>query len=87
MSASPGGDEVPTVNGQAESSVDGVDREPELEPAEEVTENGPTGGSAPREDLNLTREFSRLQIHSHFTLVYRITNRSCLILPHQTLPR
>lgn len=42
MSASPGGDEVPTVNGQAESSVDGVDREPELEPAEEVTENGPT---------------------------------------------
>ncbi|XP_053470484.1 Golgi resident protein GCP60 isoform X1 [Ictalurus furcatus] len=42
MSASPTGDEVPTVNGQAESSVDGVDREPELEPAEEVTENGPT---------------------------------------------
>lgn len=37
------------MNGQAESSVDSVDREAELEPAEEVTENGPTGGSAPRE--------------------------------------
>ncbi|XP_027022077.1 Golgi resident protein GCP60 [Tachysurus fulvidraco] len=41
-SASPVGDETPTVNGQAESSIDSIDREPELEPAEEVTENGPT---------------------------------------------
>lgn len=43
------GEEAPTVNGQAESSTDSVDREPELEPAEEATENGPTGGSASRE--------------------------------------
>lgn len=45
---SPIGDEAPTVNGQAESSIDSVDREQELEPAEEVTENGPTGGRAQR---------------------------------------
>ncbi|KAM9435356.1 Golgi resident protein GCP60 isoform 2-T2 [Clarias gariepinus] len=37
------GEDAPTVNGQAESSVDSIDREAaELEPAEEVTENGPT---------------------------------------------
>ncbi|TSK58154.1 Golgi resident protein GCP60 [Bagarius yarrelli] len=44
-SASPIGEETPTVNGQAESSIDSIDREPELDPAEEVTENGPTGRS------------------------------------------
>ncbi|KAF5888769.1 Golgi resident protein GCP60-like isoform X1, partial [Clarias magur] len=41
------GEDAPTVNGQAESSVDSIDREAELEPAEEVTENGPTADSPP----------------------------------------
>uniref|UniRef100_A0A8B9H5V4 Golgi resident protein GCP60 n=2 Tax=Otophysi TaxID=186626 RepID=A0A8B9H5V4_ASTMX len=36
------GEEAPTVNGQAESSTDSIEREPDLEPAEEITENGPT---------------------------------------------
>ncbi|XP_066533198.1 Golgi resident protein GCP60 isoform X2 [Hoplias malabaricus] len=36
------GEEPPTVNGQAESSTDSMEREQDLEPAEEVTENGPT---------------------------------------------
>jgi len=37
------GEEVPTLNGQAESTADSLEREPDLEPADEVTENGPTG--------------------------------------------
>ncbi|KAK7132962.1 hypothetical protein R3I94_015001 [Phoxinus phoxinus] len=36
------GEEVPTLNGQAESTADSLEREPDLEPADEVTENGPT---------------------------------------------
>lgn len=37
------GEEAPTLNGQAESTADSLEREPDLEPADEVTENGPTG--------------------------------------------
>lgn len=36
-------EEAPTLNGQAESTTDSLEREPDLEPADEVTENGPTG--------------------------------------------
>ncbi|XP_077076540.1 Golgi resident protein GCP60 isoform X2 [Siphateles boraxobius] len=36
------GEEVPTLNGKAESTADSLEREPDLEPADEVTENGPT---------------------------------------------
>ncbi|XP_062858370.1 Golgi resident protein GCP60 [Trichomycterus rosablanca] len=35
-------DEAPIVNGQAESSTDSIEKDSELEPAEEITENGPT---------------------------------------------
>lgn len=42
----PMGDEVPTVNGgQSDSYSESMDREPEPEPAEEVSENGPLLGS------------------------------------------
>lgn len=37
------GEEAPTLNGQAESTTDSLEQEPDLEPADEVTENGPTG--------------------------------------------
>ncbi|XP_012684538.2 Golgi resident protein GCP60 isoform X2 [Clupea harengus] len=43
--APPAGEEVPMLNGQAESTCDSLDKEPELEPAEEITENGPTADS------------------------------------------
>ncbi|XP_026146644.1 Golgi resident protein GCP60 isoform X1 [Carassius auratus] len=36
------GEEAPTLNGQAESTTDSLEQEPDLEPADEVTENGPT---------------------------------------------
>ncbi|XP_016348007.1 Golgi resident protein GCP60-like isoform X3 [Sinocyclocheilus anshuiensis] len=39
------GEEAPTLNGQAESTTDSLEREPDLEPADEVTENGPTAPS------------------------------------------
>lgn len=38
-------DEAPTVNGQADSSTESIEKDPELDPAEEVTENGPTGNA------------------------------------------
>lgn len=39
------GDEAPTVNGgQSDSYSESMDREPEPEPAEEVSENGPLLG-------------------------------------------
>ncbi|KAK6295549.1 Golgi resident protein GCP60 isoform X1 [Coregonus clupeaformis] len=42
--APPAREEVPLLNGQSDSHSEGMDREPEpLEPAEEVTENGPIG--------------------------------------------
>ena len=41
----PVGEEAPTVNGgQSDSYSEGMDREPEPEPAEEVSENGPLLG-------------------------------------------
>lgn len=43
VSAPSAGEEAPTLNGQAESTTDSLEQEPDLEPAEEVTENGPTG--------------------------------------------
>lgn len=56
------------MNGQAESSIDSIDREPELEPAEEVTENGPTGGCARTEDANLSQKlFSLLNALTFYT--------------------
>ncbi|XP_067273689.1 Golgi resident protein GCP60 isoform X3 [Pseudorasbora parva] len=45
VSAPSAGEEVPTLNGQAESTADSLEREPDLEPADEVTENGPTAPS------------------------------------------
>ncbi|XP_048062782.1 Golgi resident protein GCP60 isoform X2 [Chanodichthys erythropterus] len=42
VSAPSSGEEAPTLNGQAESTADSLEREPDLEPADEVTENGPT---------------------------------------------
>ncbi|XP_026103176.1 Golgi resident protein GCP60-like isoform X2 [Carassius auratus] len=39
------GEEAPTLNGQAESTTDSLEQEPDLEPADEVTENGPTAPS------------------------------------------
>ncbi|XP_051511652.1 Golgi resident protein GCP60-like [Myxocyprinus asiaticus] len=42
VSASLAGEEAPILNGQAESTTDSFEREPDLEPADEVTENGPT---------------------------------------------
>ncbi|XP_076127902.1 Golgi resident protein GCP60, partial [Alosa pseudoharengus] len=44
-SAPPVAEEAPTLNGQAESTCDSLDKEPDLEPAEEITENGPTADS------------------------------------------
>ncbi|XP_020503065.1 Golgi resident protein GCP60 isoform X2 [Labrus bergylta] len=44
----PAGEEVPTVNGgQSDSYSESMDREPEPEPAEEVSENGPLLDSPP----------------------------------------
>lgn len=43
VSAPSSGEEAPTLNGQADSTADSLEREPDLEPADEVTENGPTG--------------------------------------------
>ncbi len=43
VSAPSAGEEAPTLNGQAESTTDSLEREPDMEPADEVTENGPTG--------------------------------------------
>ncbi|XP_037607225.1 Golgi resident protein GCP60 isoform X4 [Sebastes umbrosus] len=44
----PAGDETPTVNGgQSDSYSESMDREPEPEPAEEVSENGPLLDSPP----------------------------------------
>lgn len=41
----PAGEETPTVNGgQSDSYSESMDREPEPEPAEEVSENGPLLG-------------------------------------------
>lgn len=40
--SAPCGEEVPTLNGQAESTTDSIERDQDLEPADEVTENGPT---------------------------------------------
>lgn len=41
----PAGEEAPTVNGgQSDSYSESMDREPEPEPAEEVSENGPLLG-------------------------------------------
>lgn len=37
------GEEGPLLNGRAESTTDSLEREPDLEAADEVTENGPTG--------------------------------------------
>ncbi|CAB1343269.1 unnamed protein product [Coregonus sp. 'balchen'] len=46
--APPAREEVPLLNGQSDSHSEGMDREPEpLEPAEEVTENGPIADSPP----------------------------------------
>ncbi|KTG35874.1 hypothetical protein cypCar_00011334 [Cyprinus carpio] len=42
VSAPSAGEEAPTLNGQAESTTDSLEREPDLEPADQVTENGPT---------------------------------------------
>lgn len=43
--ASPAGEEVPTLNGgQSDTYSESMDREPEPEPAEEVSENGPLLG-------------------------------------------
>ncbi|XP_034018238.1 Golgi resident protein GCP60 [Thalassophryne amazonica] len=45
---SPGGEEIPTVNGgQSDSYSESMDREPEPEPAEEVSENGPLIADSP----------------------------------------
>ncbi|XP_065111993.1 Golgi resident protein GCP60 [Paramisgurnus dabryanus] len=41
MSAPPVGEEAPMLNGRAESTTDSLEREPDVEPADEVTENGP----------------------------------------------
>lgn len=42
---SPAGEEVPTLNGgQSDTYSESMDREPEPEPAEEVSENGPLLG-------------------------------------------
>lgn len=44
----PAGEEAPTVNGgQSDSYSESMDREPEPEPAEEVSENGPLLGLWP----------------------------------------
>lgn len=44
----PAGEEVPTVNGgQSDSYSESMDREPEPEPAEEVSENGPLLADSP----------------------------------------
>lgn len=41
----PAGEEAPTINGgQSDSYSESMDREPEPEPAEEVSENGPLLG-------------------------------------------
>ncbi|XP_028858593.1 Golgi resident protein GCP60 [Denticeps clupeoides] len=40
--APPLGEEVHLMNGQAESTTDSMDKDPDMDPAEEVTENGPT---------------------------------------------
>nr|XP_019953142.1 PREDICTED: Golgi resident protein GCP60 [Paralichthys olivaceus] len=46
--ASPVGEEIPTVNGgQSDSYSESMDREPETEPAEEVSENGPLLADSP----------------------------------------
>ncbi|XP_058611065.1 Golgi resident protein GCP60 isoform X3 [Onychostoma macrolepis] len=45
VSAPSAGEEAPSLNGQAESTTDSLEREPDLEPADEVTENGPTAPS------------------------------------------
>ncbi|TRY96405.1 hypothetical protein DNTS_033276 [Danionella cerebrum] len=42
LSVHSAGEEAPTLNGRAESTTDSIEREQDLEPAEEVTENGPT---------------------------------------------
>lgn len=43
--ASPAGEELPTLNGgQSDTYSESMDREPEPEPAEEVSENGPLLG-------------------------------------------
>ncbi|KAL2082171.1 hypothetical protein ACEWY4_021989 [Coilia grayii] len=44
-SSAPTGEEAPTLNGQSDSTCDSLDKEPDLEPADEVTENGPTADS------------------------------------------
>lgn len=43
VSSPPAGEEGPLLNGRAESTTDSFEREPDLEAADEVTENGPTG--------------------------------------------
>lgn len=41
----PAGEEAPTINGgQSDSYSEGMDREPDPEPAEEISENGPLLG-------------------------------------------
>ncbi|XP_056619683.1 Golgi resident protein GCP60 [Triplophysa dalaica] len=42
VSSPPAGEEGPLLNGRAESTTDSFEREPDLEAADEVTENGPT---------------------------------------------
>lgn len=44
VSSPPAGEDGPILNGRAESTTDSFEREPDLETADEVTENGPTGG-------------------------------------------
>ncbi|KAI7799529.1 Golgi resident protein GCP60 [Triplophysa rosa] len=42
VSSPPAGEEGPLLNGRAESTTDSLEREPDLEATDEVTENGPT---------------------------------------------
>lgn len=55
----PAREEVPMLNGQSDSHSESMDKEPEpLEPADEVTENGPIGTRTHRPGTNT-------HVHTH----------------------
>lgn len=64
----PAGEEAPTVNGgQSDSYSESMDREPEPEPAEEVSENGPLLGICLFKQQKWLTDF--MQIESTFPLL------------------
>ena len=72
--ALPAGEEAPTVNGgQSDSYSESMDREPEPEPAEEVSENGPLLGwwtvAVFTTENNKHAHWSKLN-NLHFSLLY-----------------